>query len=199
MVLHAFFERYPHNYRGFYIDVGAHDPFRFSNTQYFYEKNWSGINIEPTPDLFARFKQHRKRDININTGIANEKGEMTFYCFDEPALNSFSRELSMDRHTNTSYTIVKEVPVPVSPLSEVLDKYLPAGQHINFMSVDVEGLDLDVLKSNNWTKYRPDYLLVEDILPFAEVNTSDVYHFLSGHRYHLVAKTIRTLVFQAGK
>jgi hypothetical protein len=66
MVLKVFFYENKRKYEGFYIDVGAHHPFRFSNTAFFYQKGWRGINIEPTPDLIKKFKRYRKRDINLN-------------------------------------------------------------------------------------------------------------------------------------
>lgn len=196
MILASFFEDHRHNYTGYYVDVGAHDPYRFSNTQFFYEKGWRGINIEPTPTLIDAFRKHRKQDINLNIGVANEQSFMTFYCFDEPALNSFSKSLSDDRDKNTSYSITNELSIPVDKLSHILDLNLPPGQKIDFLSIDVEGLDMEVLKSNDWTRYRPDYILVEDIIPFSQITSSDVYQYLIEQNYSLVAKTTRTLFFK---
>lgn len=76
-LLSSFYER-KKGYKGFFVDVGAHHPYRFSNTAYYYKKGWRGINIEPTPNLFNVFLKHRKRDINLNLGIGS--GEtLTFY------------------------------------------------------------------------------------------------------------------------
>jgi len=74
---------------GFYVDVGAHHPFRFSNTYKFYEKGWSGINIEPNPEDFHLFSKYRNRDININAGVGSNDGTLTYFMFNEPALNTF--------------------------------------------------------------------------------------------------------------
>jgi len=78
----------------------------------------------------------------------------------------------------------------------VLDKYLPAGQKIDFLTIDVEGLDLMVLKSNNWAKYKPSYILVEDRIDFKNLAESGVFNFLEKQGYKLVAKTLRTLFFK---
>ena len=159
MLLAAFYETKP-NYKGFYVDIGAHHPFRFSNTAHFYQKGWRGINIEPTPSLIPAFKRARKRDLTLNLGVSDQKGSLTFFEFNEPALNSFDETLSLSRE-NGNYKIIKRSKVAVLPLREILDQHLPEGQKIDFMSIDAEGLDLQILQSNHWEKYAPDYLLVE--------------------------------------
>lgn len=183
--------------KGFYIDVGALHPFRFSNTACFYKYGWNGINIEPTPSAIDLFMEYRTRDINLNFGVAEEDTEMTFYCFDEPALNSFSKELSEKRASTTNYKIIEKKQIQVKPLRAILDEYLPQCQKIDFINIDVEGLDLQVLKSNNWDKYRPDFVLCEDILDFENLSTSQVYKFLYERDYKLIGKTLRTLIFKA--
>jgi len=196
MVLRSFFEGQK-NYKGFFVDVGAHHPYRFSNTLHFYQKGWRGINIEPTPGAIKIFNRFRSRDINLNIGISDRKDKLTFYCFNEPALNGFSKELSEERNsTSKKYHIIKELGVETYPLAEILDKYLPQGQKIDFLTIDVEGLDLQVLKSNNWDKYKPSYILVEDKIDFTNLSDSEVYRYLEERGYKMVAKTMRTLFFK---
>jgi len=195
MVIRGFFEG-KKNYKGFYVDIGAHHPYRYSNTQHFYKSGWRGINVEPTPGAIKSFNFFRKRDINLNIGISSVADKLTFYCFNEPALNGFSKEISMQRNeTLKQYKIIKEVEIQTLPLADVLDKYLPSGQKIDFLTIDVEGLDLQVLRSNNWAKYKPDYILVEDKVDFENLTSSEVYSYLKEQGYHLVAKTMRTLFF----
>lgn len=193
MILKAFFKE-KGKYKGFYVDVGAHHPFRFSNTAYFYRKGWQGINIEATPTLMGAFKKFRKRDININAAIGLSKNPLKFFVFNEPALNSFDEKLSEQRNKG-EYKIIKTIPVQPVTLSEVLDKHLKTGQKIDFLSVDVEGMDLEVLKSNNWEKYSPDYLLVED--DFFDINNkSEISTYLNSLQYEFIAKTRRTCVYR---
>ncbi len=196
MVLRSFYEA-KKNYKGFYVDVGAHHPYRYSNTNYFYKKGWKGINIEPTPGAIRAFKIFRKRDINLNIGISDKSDKLLFYCFNEPALNGFSKEVSEERDkTSTRYKIIEEIEVETQPLSAVLDKYLPKNQQIDFLSIDVEGLDLLVLKSNDWKKYKPAYILVEDSINFTSLADSEVHEFLEKQGYAIIAKTMRTLFFK---
>ncbi len=197
MLLSSFLDDLGGRDRGYYIDVGALHPFRFSNTAHFYDRGWNGINIEPTPNAIKLFEKHRTRDINLNIGIGGQHEKLIFYCFDEPALNSFSKELSEHRDKNTVYKIIETIEIPIYTLEYVLDKYLPAGQHIDFINIDVEGLDLEVLKSNNWEKYRPDFIFAEDIINFVSLEKSEVYNYLTQQKYELLAKTQRTMLFKS--
>ncbi|MBL4676473.1 MAG: FkbM family methyltransferase [Mucilaginibacter sp.] len=196
MVLRSFYEG-KKKYKGFFVDVGAHHPYRFSNTLFFYKHGWRGINIEPTPGAIKAFRMFRKRDINLNIGISPAKGELTFYCFNEPALNGFSKELSHERNQeDTKYRIIEELPIQTLPLADVFEQYLPAGQQIDFLTIDVEGLDLAVLQSNNWEKYKPLYIAVEDRVDMENLPGSAIYEYLKKQGYQLVAKTLRTLFFK---
>lgn len=184
------------DYKGFYIDVGAHHPYRFSNTMHFYQQGWRGINIEPTPGATKLFNVFRRRDINLNIGISTAAGVLPFYCFNDPALNGFDKELS-DTRTNTSkYKITDVINVKTMPLEQVLDIYLPEGQTIDFLTIDAEGLDMQVLKSNNWEKYSPLFVIVEIVVDIDGLCRSEAYNYLLARNYEVVAKTSRTSFFK---
>ena len=76
--------------RGFYIDIGAYDPTRFSNTKRFYLRGWRGINVEPDPVRIKKFHKERPGDINLNIGIADKSRVLNFFKFDPPTLSTFS-------------------------------------------------------------------------------------------------------------
>lgn len=196
MVVRSFYENFK-KYKGFYVDIGAHHPYRFSNTKYFYSKGWSGINIEPSPEAMPLFRFFRRRDVNLNIGISSADKELTYYCFDEPALNGFSKKLSEERnHPNSKYHLIKTISVRTFPLKDVLDKYLPEGQKIDFLSIDAEGYDFIVLKTNDWDRYRPNFVLVEEKIDLADLDESELYIYLREKGYKLIAKTLRTLIFE---
>ena len=75
---------------GFYVDIGAHHPFRYSNTYKLFQSGWSGINIDASPETINLFKRHRPKDINLNLGVSNCDGELEFYQFEDGAYNTFS-------------------------------------------------------------------------------------------------------------
>jgi FkbM family methyltransferase len=193
MVLRRLFEK---KTNGFYVDVGAHHPKRFSNTFIFYKCGWNGINIDAMPGSMKAFNKQRPRDINLEIPIAKERKVLTYFQFDEPALNSFDEKLSLLRQNSTSYKIVSKQEIETYPLSEILAKNLPLNQKIDFLSIDVEGLDLEVLQSNNWLKFRPKVILVEILQSsLSQISDDPIYQFLIEQNYHLYAKTVNTAFF----
>lgn len=183
---------------GFYIDIGAHHPKRFSNTYAFYKKGWHGVNIDAMPGSMKLFNKQRHRDINLEISVANEQKQLTYFQFNEPALNTFSQELAISRDGLRSYKIIATKEIEAYPLKTILDKYLNSDQSIDFMTIDVEGLDFEVLQSNDWSKYRPKVVLVEILvnsLDLVSVNEDPTSLFLKDKGYHLCAKTFNTAFF----
>ncbi|KKR72893.1 hypothetical protein A3A55_03280 [Candidatus Roizmanbacteria bacterium RIFCSPLOWO2_01_FULL_40_14] len=149
--------------KGFYVDVGAYDPHRFSNTKHFYLKGWRGINIEPDVINYQKFVKDRPHDSNLNIGIGTREATLTFYIFFPDTLSTFS-EKSAKQYQKEGFKLAKELKVPVKTLSAILNTYAKK-RAIDFLSVDTEGLDLLVLKSNDWKKFRPTVICVETSLP----------------------------------
>jgi FkbM family methyltransferase len=182
---------------GFYVDVGAHHPQRFSNTHTFYRAGWRGINIEPNPQAHGLFASMRPRDINLQLGVAGQSGRLTYHEFDDGALNTFDATLAQWRVANTPYRLLRTIEIPVERLEQILARHLPAGQRIDFLSVDAEGFDLAVLQSNDWLQYRPEWVLVEALdTSLEQALHGDVHTFLSKQGYELLAKTFNTLMFR---
>ena len=185
------------NRQGFYVDVGAHHPEKFSNTFLFYIHGWSGINIDAMPGSMTAFRCERPRDINLEAAIADEQKTLIFYEFNEPALNSFCREVASSRDNYRGWKIVREHQIRTIRLADVLERYLPEGKSIDFMSIDVEGLDLDVLRSNNWVKFRPAIVLVEDSeeVLFGTNDNSKIRGYMLQQGYSFCCKTLLTTFF----
>lgn len=185
---------------GFYVDVGAHHPTRFSNTHLLYIKGWRGINIDAVPGSMDAFRRARRRDINLEIAVSSDGRPQRLYLFDEPALNSLSKELSMQRSNTTGYSIKKEIILPTRSLHEILAEYLPADMgRIDLMTVDVEGRDLDVLRSNDWSRFRPCILLIEVVdASLEDLNDREEVVYLRGQGYQLYAKLVHTVVLIDG-
>ena len=181
---------------GFYVDVGAHHPKRFSNTYFFYKKGWKGINIDAQPSSMKLFNKIRPRDINIEKGISDSTRNLDYYMFDEPALNSFSKEISKKRNDVNNFNIVDKRVLKTTTLANIFEKYLPKNQQIDFLSVDVEGLDYNVLKSNNFNKYLPKVITVEILESTYEgLIENEIVCFLKKHNYEIISKTIFSTIF----
>ena len=172
---------------GFYVDVGAFHPTLFSNTYFFYLNGWQGINIEARPGSKALFDKVRPRDVNLEVGISGEHGTMTYYFIAEDSpMNSFSadflRQIEMLDHVS------KEIAIPTIPLADVLAQHVPNGQAIDFMNVDVEGRDFEVLESNDWKRFRPRIIVVED--EGLNPGESKIVQMMRSHGYELCAQNV---------
>ncbi len=183
--------------QGFYVDIGAYHPVRFSNTYRFYRAGWRGVNIDALPGSMAKFRRLRPRDINIEVAISRDAGDVPLYVFAEHALNTLDPALAGERARthNLAYT---QTTIRARPLREVLAEFLPAGQTIDFLSLDVEAHELEVLESNDWTRFRPRWLLVESLRTDPGAPADDpVHRYLTGLGYRPVART-RLTAFYAG-
>jgi FkbM family methyltransferase len=184
-------------YKGFYVDVGAHHPKRFSNTFFFYKRGWSGLNIDAMPGSMDAFRQTRPRDINIECGVSDEAGMLKYYIFNEPALNGFSKPLADKRHQSPNYKITAVKDIAVRTLSSIMDDHIRDSQTIDFLTIDVEGFDLQVLRSNNWDKYRPQIVLIEVLgQSLSTIDQDPATQFLTGKGYDIYAKCVNSVFFR---
>ena len=117
---------------GFYVDIGAHHPTRFSNTYYFYKRGWCGINVDAMPGTKQLFQRMRPRDTTIECGVGMQDGELNYFAFNEPALNTFS-EQEAKRKDSSPYHIINTLQIPVVTLKKILDEYLPRGIQIDLV------------------------------------------------------------------
>jgi len=159
-VLRRIFEKQA---RGFYVDVGAHHPFRFSNTYWAYQRGWHGLNIDATPGFERAFQIWRRRDINLLASVTNNTStsETPFYIFSDPALNTTNRARSEELQ-ETGHTLLGTTCVPALTLDEILTKHLPSDvSQIDLLTVDVEGAEMEVLRGNDWTRFSPRVLVLE--------------------------------------
>lgn len=182
---------------GFYVEVGAHHPFRFSNTYYFYKhRGFTGICVDPLPSLKDQFAQYRPNDIFLEMGVGGQKSELTYYMFNEPALNTFDKS-TIEGRLKVGYRLIGEKQIPLLPLSDILDKYLTDDKQITFFSVDAEGLDLAILKSNNWNKYRPQFIIAEELNnKFENILDGEVTSFLRSVGYALFSKLHNSVIYK---
>jgi len=180
---------------GFYIDIGAHHPFRFSNTYLFYRKGWNGINIDPLENTKKLFDKHRPKDVNLELGISNSEGYLKYYKFNEPALNTFNKKVALKKEKTTDYDIISVKKVKIDKIKNVLAKCNT--KKIDFMSIDVEGHEYEVLLSNDWNQYRPKVIVIEILNQnnLNELKKNKAHIFLNENNYQIFAKTINTVFY----
>lgn len=194
MILDRFLEFRP---SGFYVDVGAHHPMRFSNTYRLYRRGWRGLNIDANPGSMALFRKMRPRDINVEEAVSSTSQELIYYRFNEPALNTFCKDLALERMSK-AYSIIEEVTILTVPLRQLIDQHVPAGTKVDLLTIDVEGLDYDVLNSNDWDRYSPEFILVECLgaSTLEQASSDPVARLLFSQHYSIVAKTMNTVLFR---
>lgn len=151
---------FPDNNSGFYINIGANHPAFGSVTKFFYDKGWRGINVEPLPDVFNQLVKVRTRDINLQLAVSDKQGVANFFK------DAQSLERSFVRGGNSS----EEIVVKIDTLENICEKYLPDDvieNGVDFLAIDAEGHESNIIYGANWKKYRPKVLMVEAIKPFA--------------------------------
>lgn len=173
---------FPSGLTGFYIDVGANDPVSNSVTKLFYDDGWHGINIEPALGPFDRLVAARPRDLNLNIGLSDEPGTLTFYELPAESVggSTFSAEQAEWHHDNGLPADTRLV--EVSTLARICEEYVTGT--IDFLSVDVEGHEANVLAGGDWTRWRPRIVLVEATQPATTIPTHDQWeHILLENNY----------------
>jgi len=181
---------------GFYVDIGAHHPKRFSNTQYFYNKGWNGINIDALPGTKYLFDRIRPNDTNIEVAISDNKNDTIYFSFDDAAYNTTVEEVAK-KLIDDGKKYLGKLTTPCMRLMDVFEKHISSDIEISFLSVDVEGREIDVLRSNNWDKYRPVIICVEGLYNnLSDLEQCEVHVFLKQNDYILIAKTINTWFYR---
>lgn len=156
---------------GRYVDVGAHHPYRYSNTYLLYKNGWKGVNIDPNAHTIALFNKARPHDKNICNGVGCA-GTLTYYRFSDPAVNTFRKEEAEKWKVKSFLKFLGTTEIEIKPLSELVEGPL------DLLTIDAEGMDLEVLQSYDW-KYYPKVIVIEG---------DDSKQFLveKGYRLHTV-------------
>lgn len=141
--------------KGTYVDIGCAAPLSTSNTYAFYCLGWRGLCVDPNPVAPPHWQHSRPEDIFVSAAIAEEEGEATLYLHrDNAGMHAISNKPPSSDFDPTPH------PVPTKRLDTLLEQHL-AGKTIQIMSIDVEGAEMGVLRSNNWAKWRPETILIE--------------------------------------
>ena len=159
IIIDAFF---PDIKKGLYVDIGANHPDDDSVTRLFYDKGWSGVNVEPNPTLFRLLQKQRKRDINLNAGISSKKTDLVFREYRNHGLSTFSPQTKSE-HDSTPYNgtaSYHDYKVGVISLNDLAKQYVQE-KTIQFMKIDVEGYEYEVVSGNNWDLFRPELVCIE--------------------------------------
>jgi FkbM family methyltransferase len=144
-----------------YIDIGAHHPYNISNTALMYLRGSRGINIEPNPVLFKAFLAQRPEDINLNVGVSDQPGHLDFYFFDDRSgCNTFDPDRVIDLERESDIRVQRSMQLQVVTFHDIVKSHMN-GAAPDFLTIDVEGFDLRILRSIDFEIYRPALICVE--------------------------------------
>ena len=181
-----------------YLDVGANHPFIFNNTYYFYTRGYRGVSVEPDPRLYALLVKKRPREKHLNIGVgAGRSDNMKFYVMSNSTLSTFSQEEANRYAESGSYRIERILNVDLIPITEIFDAYF-GGHSADFVSIDVEGLDFEIISSIDFERYRPAIICVETIVYSEHRDGGKVTHIeevLKSKGYMLYADTHINTIF----
>ena len=152
-------------HRGFYVDVGAHDPTDLSVTRAFYDLGWRGINVEPNPYYAEKLRNERPRDVTLEVALGHSPGAAAFYEFGDTGLSTLVKEIA-DEHMAAGFTATQRR-VPITTLAAVLDDL--GDQEVHFLKIDVEGYERQVLRGTDFAKVRPWIVLIEAVRPMTSI------------------------------
>ena len=179
--------------QGFYVDVGAYHPIDLSNTNALYRHGWRGVTIDPNPRTAPLFARHRPEGIHLTCAVGESEGEAAYFAFQQGNYNTMDPAVAERLGANQPF---EKLTVPVRPLAAILREHGPAGGEIDLLTVDCEGFDEDVLRSNDWRKYRPAWIMVEDENAGESSGTA---RLLRGEGYELRAWVKMTKIYQRGE
>ena len=186
-------DRFASTKSGFFVDVGAFDPRIGSNTYAFYRRGWSGVNIDAKPGSMRPFRLLRRRDTNIEAAIGDVEEARTLFVFAESELNTLDEGIAQRRSVN--HRLLRQVPLRVQTLASLL-KELGAPSNFEFLTIDCEGLDEQVLRGNDWTCFQPEVVVIEGYGTLDERLAAPGTEFLRSVGFRPFAATSLSLLFE---
>jgi FkbM family methyltransferase len=181
-----------------YLDIGAHHPYYLSNTSLFYNRGCKGVSVEPDSDLFQVIKKERPNETSLNVGVSEQHGgNADFYIMNVPTLNTFSKSEAERYASFPDKKIKKVVQIPLLNVNTIIKDYFNE-ETPNFVSIDVEGMDLLIVKSFDFEKHRPEVICIETLI-YTEDNTEekqkDIIDYVLSKGYFLFADTYINSIF----
>ena len=178
---------------GFYLDIGCGHPIKNNNTYLLNKKGWSGINIDLDNENIDLFNSYRKRDVNLATAVSDKEGETDLYFYhSKSALNTINKENADFQKAKVS-TIKK---IKTQTINKIIELSPYKDKKIDFLSIDVEGSELSILKNFDFKKYSPKVIVVEYLdlsLKKLEIKNLNIENIIKSEIYKLITSNDYTL------
>ena len=183
--------------KGIFIDIGCHHPMINNNTYPLYKRGWNGINIDIDYSAIDSFNFLRSKDTNIEIAVSDNVGNSDlFFYHNRAAKNTLSKEKGLEAKQIRS--------IKTTTLNKIIQESIYKDQKINFLTIDVEGFELNVLRGFDFKKYKPELVVVELIQEgmteffhqnITNIQNSDIYLYMIKQDYKLVNWIHDDLIF----
>ena len=186
--------------KGFYVDIGCYHPLEGSNTYLLFKKGWNGINADVNRLSIELFNRAREKDHNVNLAVSNNKQKLKIYFRKKiNMLNTSSKKLAKIHFRNG----FQERVINACPLNEIIKKSKFNSKKIDFLNIDVEGKELNVLESLNFSRYKPKLICIEIHnhekmydQNYDYLKRNSVYKFLIRKGYKVIWKNGFSFIFK---
>lgn len=187
---------FPDGYKGVYVDAGCYLPVDYSNTYKFYTMGWRGLCIDANPDFAAKYAEIRPEDTFINSGLAPQPGELTFYRTEEDLSSSTFLKQQADLLVKRANMTITEVPVKVRSLNEILAEQNVT--RIDVLNIDIEFLDEAIILDFDFNRWQPRLIMIEDLFFLShQPHASIIFQWLTKIGYTLVSRCLHTCIYVA--
>jgi hypothetical protein len=182
---------------GFYVDLGCYHPIKHNNTMLLYQKGWRGINIDISEFSIKLFNFCRPDDLNLNLAISDKNSEIDFYYQKKLSVLSTIKKSQSDLVFQGK---INKKKISSQTLTKVLDDSKYKDKQIDFLDLDIEGADLEALKSLDFSRYSPKLISVEILPENIDINKtniqkSDIYNFLKRKNYQKIWSDVFSYIF----
>ena len=180
-----------------YLELGTNHPRMGNNTYKFYRRGCRGVLVEADPSLIPYIRKARPRDTVLNVGVsAYEETVKKFYVLSCPSFNTFDEKAALERDNSSTAKIKAVVDIQLISINTIIERHF--SRTPDFLSIDIEGLDLEVLKSLDFEKH-PIPIICAETCEFSETHIKpkdrSVEKFLTAKGYFVYADTYINTIF----
>lgn len=192
IVLHLLRDKVLRGEPGVYVDIGAFDPAFFSNTLLLHQHGWKGVNVDPNAAQIEKFRRSRPADVNLRAIVSGAARPVVYLEYPTGGTNRLVDPDETRLENVAGEPPTRTVPMTTVTLTDIFSAHLPPGVEVDFLNIDCEGEDLEVVRGLDWSRWSPQVIAIE---AYNDEGRAAVTDFLIGRGYTPVGQYLLTLIF----